>query len=696
MNLAPVLLASLSIFAQDTTTQDSVVRLREVVVSATRSTETERIEQPAAVSVSVPSGAKRAASKVAANLLDEVTGVQVQQTSAGQGAIILRGLIGNQVLLLVDGVPLNNGTYRDGPGQYLATIDPETIERIEVIRGPASVMYGSDAQGGVVDLITRPHPLGSGRSVRLALSGNTNDRGFRTRISTGMLTPKVDLSFGGTFQTFGDAQAGGALGRQVPTAFDAYGLDGAVTFRPNARHGLTAVMQHFRMDSVPRYDRVVDFRAPARGSDFFHVFDPQARQLTYLRYTHRPGGMWLTRLEVTASLAMQREARKRIRLDGGVPDSILTTWHDDVYTPGIAVVGGSMAMVGPRLVSFTWGMEAYRDVLRSSGSRQNLLDQSVTPLPDGNYPSGAVADRLGVFLSADVQLIERLLLSVGGRWSRFRNEADVGADFGGLVENPSSALTGQVGLVLAPATGWRVAARVAEGFRAPNLYDLTRAGPVPGGVSLPNPDAVPEVALSGELSVRYSGHGSAVEVTGYVTRIRDFIDRAPGTFQGDTLFDGERVFQGVNIGTARVRGVEAEGAHRIGPVRLRATVLYTIGDQVGASGIDEPMAKIPPLGGTAALQWQGSGFPAWIEYVFRWATQQDRLGSRDLGDPRIPPGGTPGYAVHGVRAGLTLSDDIDVSAGFENIGDTLYRSHASGVDAPGRHLWLGVAWTGSF
>jgi outer membrane receptor protein involved in Fe transport len=74
--------------------------------------------------------------------------------------------------------------------------------------------------------------------------------------------------------------------------------------------------------------------------------------------------------------------------------------------------------------------------------------------------------------------------------------------------------------------------------------------------------------------------------------------------------------------------------------------------------------------------------------------RQDRLGNRDLTDPRIPQGGTPGYAVHGIRVAWTVTNNLNVSAGLENLADALYRTHASGVDAAGRHLWVGAAVVG--
>ena len=164
----------------------------------------------------------------------------------------------------------------------------------------------------------------------------------------------------------------------------------------------------------------------------------------------------------------------------------------------------------------------------------------------------------------------------------------------------------------------------------------------------------------------------------------------------DTIFNGERVFQGINVGEARVWGVEAEAAQQIGPIEARTNLVYTIGDQTRVNTSEEPMSKIPPFNGMVALRWSAPNQPFWVEYLFRWATLQDRLGSRDERDSRIPAGGTPGYAVHGFRAGASLASNLDVSAGFENIADRLYRTHASGVDAAAQHVWIGVNWVGGF
>lgn len=678
------------------------VALAELVVTATRGGRTERVATPIAVSTSSPRTADRGASRITADLFRDITGVYVQQTSAGQGAVILRGFVGNQVLLLVNGIPMNNGTYRDGPGQYLATIDPDAVERIEVIRGPASVLYGSDAQGGVVNVITRPHPIAPGWTMRGTVQGSTANSGGRARLSLGYSNDRVSFGLGGSLLHAGDLRAGGGLGAQRPTGFSGKGLDGRLTYRPTDAHTLDVGLEHYGLRNVPRYDQYVNFRAPALGRDAAHVFDPQIRQLAFARHRFRAATSALWTLETTVSLAIQREGRRRQRLDGnGNPRSTVERTRDDVYTPGLSVVGTSLPHVGRRAVMLTWGAEVYRDYLESHGDLISLTQGSTTPLtrdtPDGpiatgRFPDGARMDRYGVFLAAESQVIRRLRVSAGARWSRFVSEANVGSLFGGAVENRSSALTGQLGVVVTLPQDLRLAFRVAQGFRAPNLYDLTNVGSVPGGIVLPNPDATPEKSVSYEASVRWANDMTAFEVTGYRTDVDGFIDRAFGTFLGDTLFNGERVFQGLNLATARLTGVEGEAVHSFGTVAVRLTFLLTYGEQTLADGTEEPMAKIPPLRGLASFRWQPADSRFWVAYDFDWATRQGRLAQRDVVDPRIPSGGTPGYIVHRITANATLTPSLTATLGIENITDKLYRQHASGVDAPGRHLWIGVTF----
>ena len=153
-------------FAQKPDTTKARFTMKEIVVTATRTPE-EVAKAPAAVDVVTAKELEERQPRTTAEALREETGITVQKTNHNGGAPVIRGMMGNQILVMVDGIRLNNAIYRFGPNQYLNTLDPGTISRIEVIRGPGSVYYGSDAMGGVVNVITRD-PLLADEGLRIA------------------------------------------------------------------------------------------------------------------------------------------------------------------------------------------------------------------------------------------------------------------------------------------------------------------------------------------------------------------------------------------------------------------------------------------------------------------------------------------------------------------------------------------------
>jgi outer membrane receptor protein involved in Fe transport len=249
-----------------------------------------------------------------------------------------------------------------------------------------------------------------------------------------------------------------------------------------------------------------------------------------------------------------------------------------------------------------------------------------------------------------------------------------------------------VGLATFFAGGISTAIHLGQGFRAPNIYDLSTVSNVPGGIVLPSPDLDPERSTTLEISARKSGHRASAGAAVYATRITGFIDRTPGSYLGDTLFNGLRVFRAANIGSAWIRGVELNGDARLTRrMSLRGQAFHTYGAQTSVDGGHEPVGRIPPLSGALSLRRVvgSAASGAWIEAGLRAAGPQDRLSARDERDSRIQAGGTPGYAVWMLRASTDLWG-ARLSGGLENVFDRGYREHGSGIDSPGRQLWLRI------
>lgn len=646
-------------------------------------------------------------------------GVLVQQTTAGQGAAFVRALTGSQVLLMVDGVRLNNGTFRQGPSQYLSSVDPEIMERMEVVRGASSALYGSDAMGGVINVITRRAGdlLGPGENWvaegSYAFDGATN--GSRARLSTAAAVPDflsgLELFGGASFGSWSHLKPGGGLPRQHPTGYDQWSGDLRLDLQATRRLRIEMAGQHSEQSDVPRYDRYVDFRAAGVagggvGRNALYLFDPQDRSLARLKGTLATSRPWMSTLDVQVSWQVQREGRsirsQSLRDDIVMPSDRVRYVSDDVRSVALDIQG--QAIHGDGRSGVTYGLEVWDNVTRSHGREENLATGVETPsfrwsgdeaVPTGRFPDGSRFGGGALYAFAD-EPWGRFRVQLGGRASVYRTTTRVGDDFGGDVDSRVGNVTGEVGVVYHPAQGMSLRGRAAQAFRAPNIYDLTLVGDVPGGIALPNPDLSPERSYTLELGASWMRGSTTAELTVFRIGIDDLLERTLGTFEGQSLYGPDRlpVLTIQNVGSATIDGVEAALSGSL-PARgqLDLSASWTLGDAVVArDGVlaEEPFSRVPPATLSYRLRWPLSrdGGSSWIEYFGKVAGGQDRLGFRDRIDSRIQDGGTPAYHVHSLRGGAAWRDRLRISVGIENLFDELYRVHGSGVDAPGRHLFV--------
>ena len=535
---------------------------------------------PESVSALGPDELARKALRSTPEALEGLTGVFVQKTNHGGGSPFVRGVTGNQVLLMVDRIRLSNSTYRYGPNQYLNTVAPHSIERIEVVRGSGSTLYGSDALGGVVNVLSRGprftggKPAASARLVVRGMSGGM-DRTVRAEAEAGGARWAV---YGGAdAREFGDLVAGGDLGTEAPSGYSERSSDLKALLRPSSSTILTLAYQHMKQNDVPRYDQV------AQRGYLRYDFDPQVRQLAYARSQTFFGSPWLRRLDATVSF--QRSVEGRVRQRRGEPLQVRE--RDVVDTLGIVVEGRSEPRSGWRMTS---GLEMYHDRVASAAAADNLATGTSEPRR-GLFPDGATATSLAAFTlhSFDAGVLG---LTLGARINSFA----VGAldPVVGTIDLRSSAIVGNAAAVVRLSHRQRLVASINTGFRAPNVSDVGSLGPFDFGVEVPSPGLRPERSLTVELGHKARMGPVASAVAFYVTDFTDLIERVESDYLGSPTLDGDRVYRKENVGTARLHGLEAEAeaALRSSAV-LAAGLVYTRGQNRSAG---EPMRRIPPRG----------------------------------------------------------------------------------------------------
>ena len=649
----------------------AAIRIDEsVIVVADRQERTE-VDTPRSTTVIGRTVLDERAARSTPEALQDHPGGWVQKTNHGGGSPFVRGLVGNQVLVLIDGIRLNNATFRLGPNQYANTIDSFSLERIEVLRGSGSVAYGSDAMGGAVNLVTAkpslsPDGVRMGGSFATRLAGQGMEASVRT---DGYVSGRRLAARGGvTYRAFGDLVAGGDLGTEAPSAYDEADVDASVVWAATSRTRVTGVFQNVHQFDVPRYDQVAQ-----RGYEVYS-FVPQIRRLGYVDIDQRIGAGWLDSARLTASWHRSEEGRVRRR-----SGSVLETRESDV----VSTLGLSVDLRGRVTSWLSWsgGIEAYDDVVRSWRRDTNLATGASVALR-GLYPDGSTRTSLAGFLMGTAKA-RRLTLDVGARYT----SDDVQADdpvFGPASLSPS-AVTGSVAAGYALTSGVSVFGSVAQAFRAPNIDDLSTLGAFDYGIEVPPVSLNPERSVAVEGGVRMVSKRVNASMSAFRIGLRDLIDRIPATFGGSARLEGQDVYTRANIGEAYVEGLEADFEWRVArSISVSGFVATTYGRQAAA---DIPLRRIPPANGllSARYLWQRG---AWIETSVRAATKQDRLAPGDVADHRIPPGGTPGWVVANVSAGVPVGRRLLLSGGLANVFDEAYRVHGSGVDGPGRHVWL--------
>jgi hemoglobin/transferrin/lactoferrin receptor protein len=630
--------------------------------------------------------------------MEGIPSVMVQKTAYGQGSPYMRGFTGFRTLMLIDGVRLNNSVFRDGPNQYWNTVDPFSVDRYEILMGPASVLYGSDAIGGVVNALTlappefREQPAWAGN---VFYRGATAERSSIGRLNFGAALSKA-FSFraGLTLKDFGDLEGGHDVGRQDHTGYREQDYDACAEYRFNSDHKLRLTWQQAKLDDAWRTHKTIygiTWHGLEHGSEKKRALDQQ-RQLACLRYDGHVYGGVVDCVQATVSRQVQKEDRDRIKGSGA---------HDqqgfDVVTWGASLQLES----GSPLGTWIYGMDYYHDSVDSYKHKYTGPDTCTSAI-QGPVGDDASYDSYGAYVEDHVQVLsERLEIVPGLRYNR--NEANARK-----VEDPVTgdaisisdhwdALAASLRTLLHLTKDHRhnLFAGLSQGFRAPNLSDLTRLDTARSDeMETPVEDLDPEKFLCFEAGIKLEEDRWAAQLSGYYTHIEQMIVRTPT----GRMIDGLHEVTKKNSGEGWVTGVEISGSvnlTRTWSCWAMASWMNGKVDTYPTSDAEKErdyISRLMPPTAEVGVRWDEPRKRYWFETDCRMAAKADKLSLRDEGDTqRIPHGGTPGYAVFGIRGGCRVQAWLDVSMALENIFDKDYRIHGSGVNEPGRNLVLTVA-----
>ena len=666
-----LLLSSLNLNGQDDETfalNDTIMsgEIGEVVISATRYPSLQP-DIPEAIRLLDAGAMKKFQVRTSPEALNLTPGVFVQKTNHGGGSPFVRGLTGNQTLLLIDGIRLSSTTARYGPNQTFNTIDVFGIERTEVLRGSGSVQYGSDALGGTIQalsiqpeladnpdwggsLLSRFATQGMEQSLHSAVNYRSKRNAFRASV---------------TARNFGDIVGGDTTGKQVPTGYQEldYDLKGKIQIAKSTT--LTLAYQSVYQKDVPVYHKYV------LENFAVNKMDPQKRKLAYARINQIINSGILKSAVITASLQNTEEGREMQK--NGSP--VLRIENDRVRSLGFSAEAHTSS---GSFWSASSGLEVYSDLVKSSRTDSDLSSGTSTE-KRGLYPDGSTMTSLAVFSLHSFDL-NKWGITAGARFNSFI--INVEDENVGNAKLTPSALVGNLAVMRKLNPRSNLFASVNTGFRAPNIDDLGTLGIVDFRYETPNYNLKPEHSLQYQVGYKYNGKIISGEAYLYRNRLYDLIVR--NKVEGDTI-DGYPVYIKENVEKAFIQGFETAWNVKLSTsLSLDAAFNYTYGQNTTKN---EPVRRIPPAFWCVAAEYGSNN--RWINLEWMGAGDQNRLASGDKADNRIPEGGTPGWNIFNINSGVN-SNWYNINLSLCNIFNTDYRYHGSGVNGAGRSALLTI------
>lgn len=678
--------------------------------------------------------------QTSADMLSADGMITVQKSQQGGGSPVIRGFESSRVLLVVDGIRLNNLIYRGGHLQNVLSVNPSILERAEILYGPASVPYGSDALGGVVAFKTRDPRLSDSSKVLFSGSafsryGSVNDES----------TWHLDFNIGGekfasytslTYGRFGDLRSGRndnpfmkkddgyihrlykveradgkdvlipntRLWHQPGSGYHQYDLMQKFLFRPTQDVSHLLNFQFSNTGDVPRYDRLTDMKgSKPKFAEWY--YGPQTRLLAAYTLDMRNS---LGADEATFTLAYQniKESRNNRKLN----DVWLGTRKENVNI--VSLNTDWMKAIGDH--SIHAGIDGSLQFLKSTAYRTDV-DNGERKSLDTRYPDGHNhMHNIDLYVSHFWNITPKLIFSDGLRvgYSTL-SSTFVSDEFFpflsreiGTVHQNNATYSLSAGITYNPTNQWKLAFLLSTGYRVPNIDDIGKVfDSQPGMVVVPNPSIKPEKTINADINIAHlKSDRLQWEMSMFGTYLFDAIALAPATLGGKEQieYDGEMsdVFSNRNNRLAYVVGASTSlKVQIIRNLSANATLTYTYGNIIGRHGEEDmPMDHIAPLYGRVGLTFESDNRRILVKCysLFNGHKPLSRYnlnGEDNIGYATVKGldgEGLPAWFTLNLKASYRPNSNVMLQGGIENILDTEYRTFASGINAPGRNFYAAV------
>lgn len=670
--------------------------------------------------------------QTSADLLEATGQVYMQKSQLGGGSPMIRGFSTNRLLITVDGVRMNNAIFRGGNLQNVISIDPLSIQNTEVTLGAGSIIYGSDAIGGVMSFYTKKPEFSL--SDTLEIKSNVM---LRYATASQEKTAHLDLNLGYkkwafltnvSYTDFNDLKMGSHGPEdylrpeyvvtqnnqdviiqnndsriQKFTGYNQINLMQKVSYKAAEDLDFGLGVFYTTTSDYSRYDRLIRYRGENLRSAEWN-YGPQKWFMTNLNVVKRSSqATFYDNIKTTFAYQNFQESR----MDRDFQDNERSVREESVDALSFNI---DFEKALNETSFLFYGLEYVYNKVGSTGFTEYIDDNTTQPTVS-RYPDGSTWSSAALYASYKYKPNQKFVFQSGLRYNTVTQKADFTANNVYLnlpfseSDNTSNALTGTAGVTWSPNQLLQWKFNLSSAFRAPNIDDIGKVfDSEPGSVVVPNNNLDPEYAYSGELGLKLDFDKFFIlDMATYYTYLDNALVRRDGTLNGQSqiIYDGElsNVQSLQNASKSWIYGFEI-GAQINFSKALKLTSQYNvIGGTEETEGIELPVRHVAPNFGNTHLIWQKNKFKVdgFINYNNALSFEQlapsehekDYIYALDKnGNPYAPA-----WYTLNLRTQYQLGEGVTLTTALENITDQRYKTYSSGIAAPGRNLIVSLKYS---